>query len=389
MEFVQLNCCIFPKSTKAMRLFLILILIVLFSCQGEQTSSEKKNDSIARENIDSNRLAIDSVSRGYQLPQAYSGEEPEYKAISNPDLKSGMIVPDPFEPILALHAILPGNFKLEDNEYTDSRMELIWWNCPNCPKKKITYEYIGDDAYDFPFDDINTTLFTASFDLGEKENEKRLLVFNTYHDFYPEFVGRFSGGIMGLAMFTRDAKGWKLTNFSSALGEFGSFSSAFVPGIVRVGKHNWLFDCTYSNGGAGGAYTPVVSFYINKGKSFERVYMDNFGMLNNTSHGEWYSRIEAVDSMVKGYSDLHLITEGCFLGDGTDSFGVNEAYLWAPIPDELKEIFSTVIEPKNGIYFRMKRLLTYNGNYYELKKTEVKHEPYEGNPEGFQPSWVR
>jgi hypothetical protein len=86
---------------------------------------------------------------------------------------------------------------------------------------------------------------------------------------------------------------------------------------------------------------------------------------------------------------LHLITEGCFLGDGTDSFGVNEAYLWAPIPDELKEIFSTVIEPKNGIYFRMKRLLTYNGNYYELKKTEVKHEPYEGNPEGFQPSWVR
>jgi hypothetical protein len=180
MEFVQLNCCIFPKSTKAMRLFLILILIVLFSCQGEQTSSEKKNDSIARENIDSNRLAIDSVSRGYQLPQAYSGEEPEYKAISNPDLKSGMIVPDPFEPILALHAILPGNFKLEDNEYTDSRMELIWWNCPNCPKKKITYEYIGDDAYDFPFDDINTTLFTASFDLGEKIFGRNYGIGNVY-----------------------------------------------------------------------------------------------------------------------------------------------------------------------------------------------------------------
>jgi len=384
-----MNCCIFPKSTKAMRLFLMLILIVLISCRGEQSSTVKNNDSVSPELVDSLPLEEDSLAHGYQLPEPFAGEQPECKTISNPEAKWGMLVSDPFEPILALHALFPGNFRLEDNEYTDYRMELIWWNCPGCPKKKLSYEYLGDEEYDFPFSDNNTTLFTAQIVLGEEQFEKRLLVFNTYRDYYPEFVGRFSGGIMGMALFAKDSKGWKLTHFSSALGEFGSFSSAFVPGIIRVGKQNWLFDCTYSNGGAGGAYTPVVSFFVNKGKSFERVYMESFGVLSNTAYGEWYTRVEAVDSMASAYSDLQLITEGNFFGDGTDSFALNEPYLWAPIPDELKAVFSAKLPEKKGICFRMNRLLTYNGKYYEVKKTEVKHEICEGDLKEFQPSWVR
>lgn len=372
-----------------MRLFLMLSVFLLFSCRGEQSSTVNKSDSIATESVDTNVLSTDSVAASYQLPDSYLGEQPEYKTIPNPETKWGMRVSDPFEPILALHALFPGNFRLEDNEYTDYRMELIWWNCPGCPKKKLSYEYLGDESYDFPFSDNNTTLFTANVVLGEQEYEKRLLVFNTYRDFFPEFLGRFSGGIMGMAMFAKDSKGWKLTHFSSALGEFGSFSSAFVPGIIRVGKQNWLFDCTYSNGGAGGAYTPVVSFFVNKGKSFERVYSESFGVLSNTSYGEWYTRVEAVDSMANAYGDIQLVTEGNFFGDGTDSFAVNEPFLWAPIPDELKEVFSTPLEDKKGICFRMNRLLTYNGKYYEVKKTEIKHEICEGDPKEFQPSWVR
>jgi hypothetical protein len=65
---------------------------------------------------------------------------------------------------------------------------------------------------------------------------------------------RFSGGLLGMALFVRMDSGWRLQVFEPAIGAYGSFSQAPTPDPVAIGDHQYGFMIGHSNGGPGGPY---------------------------------------------------------------------------------------------------------------------------------------
>lgn len=368
------------KSSPMKRLIPVLIYAMFFSCGDSATVKKESNEKQLQTASGKDSLVADSGFHDDSLWNHFplidtSNNEPRAPEIGKIGAQPGMMFSDPLYPYLVLDRFFPGNFRNEVSEFSDEKLRMMWWRCENCPREEVIYEYFNESVGWFPDSAWNTTMVEDLVKLQGEKEEYRLMVLNHFTDMYPERVGRFSGANVGLALFRKKANEWELRNFDAFIGQFGSFSSPFIPGIRRVGKEQWLLDCSYSNGGGGGAYTTVSTLFIPYKGGFLRVLEDSCWSLGNTEMGEWNTQIVILDSLMDGTSDLELLTEGIFFSDGDPALSEEETWALSLMPVELQKQMELYHKKGKHIRFSMKRRFHFNGKKYELVSINLDHSP--------------
>lgn len=346
------------------------------SCGGTEQKSK------AEENKDSSALIVEDTTlvpaeevqteKSYiwkKYPEWKQGDELEVIALDKITLAAGTDFGDTLFPYLALHQLFPGKFSIEPSDYSDQEFPLVRWKCDNCKREDIIYEYLNENYGVFPDSNVNTTVVS---DLIEMDENHQALVFNHYSQYSIDFSGRFLGPGTGIAIFKRVKGRWKLETFDPYVGCYGSFNNLFAPSLLRVGKEKWLFDFSYSNGGAGGMYTTVSSLYVPAGMEMRRVLRRDDLFMYNTEYGEWATEIQVPDSLGVGWSDLVLITTGTMNGVALSDGSEEVKWLLGWICKEWKSVMEECIQSKKEIRFRSEIRMTYKGEYKEVStKMEV------------------
>lgn len=133
--------------------------------------------------------------------------------------------------VAALWRLFPGSdlpSVREDREGED----MVAWACPDCPLRTFPsgWGWAADSTEDviaFPYE-ANFTAVLGTLRFRDQAGTEFILVsFNTAEDWLPS--GRFTHGILGLALFERQDRECLLRSFAPALDASGGFMRAFPP----------------------------------------------------------------------------------------------------------------------------------------------------------------
>ncbi|PZF73505.1 hypothetical protein [Taibaiella soli] len=226
-----------------------------------------------------------------------------------------LLVPGSFDGMAALRKLFPGKYyNLEASGYKD---KLISWECKSCKPKK--YEDVNgvEDNPVFPFEGGVATRMITVIDLSDANGKQyKMLAFN--HSVYdPDGMqtGRFSGGLLGLAKFTKTDSGWLLRSFDPAVAAYGAFASCPTPQVIKIGDDQFAFYLRHLNGGAGGPYDE--SFFVIAGANgkYSQVLATygegrTDGMDDQSS---WSSELSVPESDKKYFRDIVIKTKGKYI----------------------------------------------------------------------------
>src|SRR6185312_9698061 len=167
-----------------------------------------------------------------------------------------LVVPNPFNATRTLRRLFPGKFyNLSDAK---DKNQLISWICNRCKPK--TYPDLngedGDSVTLFPDPGGEATRLINVFSYTDSSgNEHKVMSFN-HSGYDPDGIqmGRFTGGLLGMARFVRIDSGWRLQVFQPAIAAYGSFSHAPILEPLLIGKDQYAFMIDHGNGPPGGPF---------------------------------------------------------------------------------------------------------------------------------------
>lgn len=318
--------------------------------------------------------------------------EPEAFELNRKTLHPGKIkIKSPFIPDSALHALFPGNYRLEPNEYGEDTFKVIWWLCKDC--ERIQYDYAfwnnPDPEYrsTFPDSSWNTTLLLGYENFIFGSTEYNVLLFFHTTLIAPEFCGRFSGAPIGIGLFRRISDDYLLENFIAIAGEYGTYSRPDYPDVLVAGNKKLLFDFSMRNGGAGSDYTGVKELFIPYKNSFKKVLREDFLECDNTARGTWSTCMRVLDSTQTNYSNLEMITTGVFHGA---EFSIDGDYDW--IYEDAPEVFlrraKRAIQDSISFSFYLSRIYAFKDNAYRLIQSHLEDSVIAAPKEPYKYSWV-
>lgn len=270
--------------------------------------------------------------------------------------KRQLQVSNPFDAVKTSQKLFPGKlYKLADNN------TFISWSCKNCKTLlfKDMNEVEGDQ--EFPYKRGVATRVLDNIDYTDsKGNQFRLLFFN--HSQYDEDglqTGRFSGGLVGVAKFTKNDNNWQMRSFQPAIAAFGAFARAPQPKLVEIGEDQYAFTLIQANGGAGAPYNGYLYLIAGfDGKYQPLMELGYYNLFNNGGNTEWDSKYNVInDGKKKFFRDFAITTTGFYRkAKGTeDDYEVD-------LPTEITEMAKT----KKQFNFVIEKRLTFNGKWYTI-----------------------
>jgi hypothetical protein len=152
----------------------------------------------------------------------------------------------------ALIKLFPGKFyKIKDQGETYT---FEAWKCLACKRKQFVGEWLGMSDT-FPRKEGNDTRVVGSLRYkGENGNDFILLATSSIELGSLILMGRFSCGVLGIAIFENVKDEWILRAFNSDIVCAGRFSSAPMPALLRSDCRVYACSISSSNGFAGGPY---------------------------------------------------------------------------------------------------------------------------------------
>lgn len=139
-----------------------------------------------------------------------------------------------------LTRLFPGQLIENDAE---EPFRQIGWICPACPKMLFDNDLLYDEPDEkiaFPFSGFNYTQL-----IGDRlvPPNKRVMAFSTSER--SDLSGRYSGGMLGMAILEKTAGVWKLIRFAPAIDYQGRYSASIPPDTILSSGGQWLFPLVY------------------------------------------------------------------------------------------------------------------------------------------------
>ncbi|WP_163394595.1 hypothetical protein [Flavobacterium limi] len=268
-----------------------------------------------------------------------------------------LTVPDPLNGIKTMQQLFPGNFyNLSDDNI------FMSWKCTSCsPEYYKDVNGVEEDPL-FPYaEGVATRLENTISYKDSKGNEFKMLVFNhSVYDADGLQTGRFSGGLLGLAKFSKTGNIWEMKSFQPAVAAFGAFSRVPVLKLAEIGEDQFAFSLIHANGGAGGPYNAFLYLIAGfNGKYQTLMEVPDYRLSNNAEGStEWSSTYKVVnDGKKKFFRDFAITTTGFYKkAKGTeDDFEID-------MPKELSEMVKT----KKQFNFVIERRFSFDGKWYTV-----------------------
>lgn len=192
-----------------------------------------------------------------------------------------------------------------------------------------------------------------------KGNQFRLLLFN--HSIYDEDglqTGRFSGGLVGVAKFTKNDKTWQMRSFQPGVAAFGAFAQAPKPKLVEIGEDQYAFTLLHVNGGGGGPFEGVLYLVAGFDGKYQPILEVFDYQLSNVESVKWSSSYTVVNNNTKKhFRDIVIKTNGSFnkAAQANDEFEVS-------LPAEI----ATMAKTKKQFNFEIEKHFSFKGKFYKM-----------------------
>lgn len=271
--------------------------------------------------------------------------------------KRALKISDPLDGINTMQKLFPGKLYKMSNDNT-----FMSWKCKSC--KPVVYTDVNGVEEDplFPYTEgVATRLDTTISYSDSKGNQFKMLVFN--HSFYDADglqTSRFSGGLLGLAKFSKTGNTWEMKSFQPAIAAFGAFSKIPALKLVEIGEDQYAFTLIHANGGAGGPYTAYLYLIVGFDGKYQTLMEVGDYRLSNNAEGntEWSSTYTVVnDGKKKFFRDFAITTTGFYKkAKGTeDDYEVD-------MPTEVAEMAKT----KKQFNFVIEKRFSFKGKRYNI-----------------------
>lgn len=270
---------------------------------------------------------------------------------------------DDFDSLAALKALFPGHFY---SMYDNDEANMVMWVCDSCPQVALDAKsFINEESgvVTLPKTWANYTSVIGTLAYRDAGLSYRAVFFSTC-DEYPG-SGRFSPGILGMAIFQQNPGDWYLQAFSPAVAAEGGFMSASPPQkvIKTAGQTFFILDGGNANGaGAAYLYFDQYIFGLKNGVPVELLHdFDATCEAYEETLTHWKTELQVSSSKAQ-FPDVDLVTTGNF--DSTDQ---DERQWWENLSwwKALQEFLAG--KPKTT--FKMIRHYHYEGGAYALKET--------------------
>lgn len=293
------------------------------------------------------------------------GQQPhiEKKNISDTvfyDQRMLVIPSDSLDAMKVMQKLFPG--KLYNLSSKDYKNTFISWECKKCKPAPYTDVNGVEGDQQFPYTEgVATRLIDVIHYKDSKGNEYKILAFN--HSVYDEDgaqTGRFIGGLLGLAKFTKMEGSWQMRSFQPAVAAFGAFASSPKPVPIVIGEDQYAFTVLHVNGGAGGPFEGMLFLIGGTGGKYRPILATGQYELTNTEKGEttWKSTITVDNNSKKQYfRDIIITTKGYY---HKNRGGGDELYNG---PDEI----ASYIKKKTSFDFVIEKHYTFDGKHYAMK----------------------
>lgn len=167
---------------------------------------------------------------GMKKPKVVSFDLEKLKQL---DFGSGALDPDKL-----LFRFFPAPMDEDDPELVEWRT-AAYWTCPTCTKQ--VYRTYGDEPEEetLPYD-RNYTVANGVYEYQLESGVSRAVVcFSTSH--VNDGTGRFSRGLLSVALFEKQQDHWKLIHFNPFVNFQGSFTMASAVDGVYLSKHKKIY----------------------------------------------------------------------------------------------------------------------------------------------------
>lgn len=260
-----------------------------------------------------------------------------------------LTIPSPFDGQKALLKLFPGKYyDLSDKNYED---KVINWECSTCEVK--TYTDVNEEGdVSFPYTaGVATRLLNVMSYSDSSGTQYKMLAIN-HSEYGPdgERVGRFTGGLLGLAKFVLTDSVWTLKFFQPAIAAYGAFSTCPKPTPLLIGQGQYAFMIRHVNGGPGGPYDSRFYLVAGSGGAYRQVMaasnVERTGVDVATGMSSW-SATYKVSPGKKFFRDIVVTIKG--------NYNTTEI-------EELPEEIRPLIKNKKKGNFTVTRLYTYKGS---------------------------
>ncbi len=304
------------------------------------------------------KIASKPLQQVYDVNGIYIHPKPISTALIAPH---ALHLTKPFNPVKALQALIPGNFatfpRLEDSA---DLLNITAWTCNNC--KTYTLQD-WENPITFPFD-ANITELADTIHFSNAHGNHILLTFATHDALNCTciFCSRFTGVVLGVALFTEHHNVWELRAFNYGLGCYGAFQK--LPAIQMAELDNCEFYLLNSNGAAGGVYYSALYMFALANGTFKKVLNIPAVRRYNTGLSNWDMGLKnAKPAPGQKFSPIEVTLQGTFLKDT-----LNMEFGSADIPPGLARY-----TPKNDSFdFTVSYLYKFsNGAYHKTSTNAV------------------
>ena len=270
--------------------------------------------------------------------------------ILNP--KRTLSIPDPLDAVKTMQKLFPGKFyNLSDHN------TFLSWNCKSC--KPASYVDVNGEEGDqlFPYSQgVATRLLSAIDYTDSKGNQFKLLFFN--HSVYDEDglqTSRFTGGLLGVAKFTKNGSSWDMRSFQPAVAAFGSFAQSPKPKLIEIGEDQYAFTLLHVNGGGGGPFDGTLYLVVGLDGKYQPIMEAFQYQLTNVSNIDWSSSYKVVnDNNKKYFRDIIITTNGTYRKPkADDEFEVS-------LPEEIAQMAKT----KKQFSFSIEKRYSFSKKHY-------------------------
>lgn len=279
------------------RLYIFLItinLLLSISCKHKRYTIVDKQDividtALTEQIIDSSNFSLSDLA--------------ENKSFNLQDLKQINFGTDSLSDSLVIYSIFGS--EENSNQLADTENEFVSaWKCTSCETHIFDEpnEYNENEGYTkdtLPYPQNFTKITQKQYFKDANNNNVCLVSFSTSSDYPP--CGRFSSGLLSLALFHKTDKHWKLLNLNLFVNYQGSFSTAHT--FNKIDK-NWII---IKGGIATGPpfedYSPVYSnyYFIDLKTLTQKIYLEDIDCWNNgkISGTEWTSNYSIENEQIK------------------------------------------------------------------------------------------
>jgi hypothetical protein len=182
-------------------------------------------------------------------------------------------------------------------------------------------------------DGVATRLLKVFSYTDSSGREVKVMSFN-HSGYDPDGIqtGRFSGGLLGFAIFVHGDSSWQLEKFQPAIAAYGAFSQAPKPQLLKIGEGQYGFVIDHVNGGAGGPFWQNTYLIADVGGAFRQI-LAAYGTGRTAGFdgkSSWTATYAVIPSHKRVYRDIVITSKGNFVSPDPER-----------LPTELKDKVKT------------------------------------------------